>query len=232
MTSLASGQRGTHPPVGLRVLVVDDHDVVAESLVLMLRTEGVAAERSSPEAVLARASEFEPAVVLLDLDLGHDGSALPLVKPLTDLPAAVVMFTGVTDQLRLAEAVEAGAVGIVHKGLSSADVLRAVAEAATAGTAWRAGEERTLLKGLRAARRRTEAAQRLFASLTRREGEVLGALCDGLTAAEIAERQYVSVFTVRGHIRAILAKLGVGSQLAAVAMAQRVGWSPGAIGQS
>lgn len=212
------------PLVGTRVLVVDDHDIVAQSLTLMLRTHGLAAERTTPEAVLERANEVMPAVVLLDLDLGDFGSAIPLVAPLSAVPTAVVMFTGVADRYRLAEAVEAGAVGIVAKGLSAADMLDAVAAAVSTGRVLDPDEHRDLLRLLRTSREHRRKAHRPFESLTRRERQVLEALGDGLTAAEIAEAQFVSVFTVRGHIRSVLAKLGVSSQLAAVAMARRVGW--------
>ena len=55
---------------------------------------------------------------------------------------------------------------------------------------------------------------------------MLAALVDGLSAEEIAETQYVALTTVRSQIRAVLQKLGVRSQLAAVAHANRVGWKP------
>jgi DNA-binding NarL/FixJ family response regulator len=62
-------------------------------------------------------------------------------------------------------------------------------------------------------------------SLTAKEGEVLRALMAGTPAPEVARELNVSVSTVRNHIRAILGKLGVRSQLAAVAAAYRAGWS-------
>ena len=65
-----------------------------------------------------------------------------------------------------------------------------------------------------------------FEQLTMREREVLAALVDGLTAEEIAETHFVALTTVRSQIRAVLQKLGVRSQLAAVAYANRVGWQP------
>ena len=66
-----------------------------------------------------------------------------------------------------------------------------------------------------------------FAALTPREEQVLAMLIDGVQAADIAERSYVSLATVRSQIRAILTKLGVGSQLSAVSLAIKAGWSPG-----
>jgi DNA-binding NarL/FixJ family response regulator len=65
-----------------------------------------------------------------------------------------------------------------------------------------------------------------FERLTMREREVLAALVDGLSAEEIAETQFVALTTVRSQIRSVLQKLGVRSQLAAVAHANRVGWKP------
>jgi DNA-binding NarL/FixJ family response regulator len=74
---------------------------------------------------------------------------------------------------------------------------------------------------LAAALREREREARLFAALTEREQDVLGALLAGRSASEIAARERVSLATVRSHIRAVLSKLGVSSQLAAVALAQR-----------
>lgn len=79
--------------------------------------------------------------------------------------------------------------------------------------------DRTRLLGV--LRRHLEEAHRLE-SLTPREHEVLDAIGHGMSAAEIARGEYVSLPTVRSHVRAILRKLGVGSQLAAVAMVHRV----------
>jgi DNA-binding NarL/FixJ family response regulator len=64
-----------------------------------------------------------------------------------------------------------------------------------------------------------------FERLTARERKVLAALVEGLSAEEIAESHFVSLTTVRSQIRAVLQKLGVRSQLAAVAYANRVGWT-------
>ncbi len=65
-----------------------------------------------------------------------------------------------------------------------------------------------------------------FDHLSRREQEVLWALMHGVSAREIAKQSYVSLPTVRSQIRAVLCKLGVSSQLAAVALAYQRGWSP------
>ncbi len=215
--------------VGLRALVVDDHEIVAQSLVLMLRAEGVAAARiGGPTfaAIHETATEFAPAVVLLDYDLGPLGPALPLIEPLTKIPAAVVMFSASTDRMALAEAIELGAVGLIGKWMAASDVLEVVLNAATSGTALGADERHALLAELWQRRAERKRSLKPFERLTNREQEVLSALGDGLSATEIAAANYLSVFTVRGHIRSILTKLGVNSQLAAVAMAKDAAWLP------
>ena len=74
---------------------------------------------------------------------------------------------------------------------------------------------------------RSAAGERLdlFATLTEREQVVLAELIEGHCAEDIAKGAFVSISTVRSQIKAILQKLGVNSQLAAVAMARRAGWS-------
>ena len=66
-----------------------------------------------------------------------------------------------------------------------------------------------------------------FEELTKSEADVLVGLIDGETAAEVAASRFVAISTVRTHVRQILRKLGVNSQLAAVAMAREAGWPRG-----
>ncbi len=223
----------TDPILGSRVLVVDDHDIVAQSIVLMLRAEGVAAERvSGPtrENIVDFAAQFAPDVVLLDFDLGPLGFSLDLVGPLHALPSSVILFTADTDRLHHAAAIEAGASGVAEKTQPAPELLDMLRRTLRGGTAIDESERQDLLAELRAARDRRRRDLKPFLELTPRESDVLLALIGGHCAAEIAEAQYVSVFTVRGHIRSILTKLGVNSQLAAVTRARDAHWEP--IGQS
>jgi DNA-binding NarL/FixJ family response regulator len=88
------------------------------------------------------------------------------------------------------------------------------------------GDRHALLGELRA--RRAEEQRRLapFRCLTPREQAVLAALMEGKHAKQIAAESFVSLGTVRAQIKSILLKLGVSSQLSAVALARQAGWSP------
>ncbi len=231
----AANSTATEALLGRRVLIIDDHQLVAQSIVLLLRSLGIAAEcvlAASLTELEDAAREFTPDVVLLDFDLGPLGTSLPLVATLADLPAIVVLFTAIEDELTVATAVEAGAAGVLRKCEPPEKLIDAISTALATGTVLTDPERQDLLAALRDERRRRKEALKPFTTLTRREREVLVALEDGLTAAEIAEEHYVSVFTVRGHIRSILAKLGVSSQLQAAALARRVDWADAPISQS
>lgn len=235
MKTVATGERGD-AVVGdpsdapTRVLVVEDHQAIAQALVMVLSAEGMnAAMAIGPvfDDVLAQATEFEPHVVLLDLDLGPAaGLTTGLIGPLSAGGSAVVMLTGVRDRRMLAECVEQGAVGVLDKAVPMDAVIHAVRATAEEGRLMLDGERFEWLASLRAVRAEESARLAIFEQLTPREQDVLVRLGEGRSAAEIAELQFVSVFTVRGHIRSILTKLGVNSQLAAVALAREAGWLP------
>lgn len=186
-----NGSRGDS---ATRVLVVEDHSLLAQSLVVALNIVGLehteVVEELSPSGVLAHAARFRPDVVLLDLHLGPGFSGLQLVEPLAKRGARVLVMTADQDRTALARA----------------ELLASLHEEDSDQTA--------------------TTTQRL-STLTRREGEVLNGLLLGHNADQIANEQVVSLATVRSHIQSILRKLGVNSQLAAVVLAQRAGWSVG-----
>lgn len=210
------------------VLLVEDHELLAQSLGVALEAEGLAvvlAPLAQGVDVLALAAEHRPSVVLLDLDLGEErAGGEALVPGLTALGARVVVVSGATDVLRLGTCLELGAVGVLSKSRPFEDVLDAVLAARDGEPVMRDGDRQDLLAGMR--RRRTQENERLapFERLTRREREVLGLLMDGTPAESIARHFVVSEATVRTQIRGVLTKLGVSSQLAAVAEARRLGW--------
>jgi DNA-binding NarL/FixJ family response regulator len=212
------------------VLIVEDHGLLAESLLLALRAEGLDAERVAPvtiDGILSEARRLSPTVVLLDLDLGGEiGSSVGLIPPLQELGAQVVMVTGITDPARLAECLEAGATGLIDKTTSFDQLVDSVREVAELGTIVSPTRREALLAELRRQRRDDQRRREPFERLTPREREVFAALMDGKPAEVIATESFVSLATVRSQIRTILLKLGVNSQLAAVALVRRNGWTP------
>jgi DNA-binding NarL/FixJ family response regulator len=209
------------------VLIVEDHVLLADGLAGSLRREGLVVEIAdavSYEAILDAAGRLRPDVVLLDLMLGDVGLSVPIIAELRELGASVLILTGVTDPALLGACVEAGAVGLVGKSERFDVVLDTLLRAARRQSALHPSERDRVLTSLRDHRVEQRIRLAPFARLTARERAVLSTLMQGATAEEIANASYVSIATVRSQIRSILEKLGVHSQVAAVAMAHRARW--------
>jgi DNA-binding NarL/FixJ family response regulator len=127
-------------------------------------------------------------------------------------------------RLTAAECYEAGAMAVLTKGMPVEELLAAVDLVAQGRRLISDDQRHALLTELRLHRsaRRNRLAR--FAELTPREAAVLRLVCNGLSAAEVAEASFVSLATIRSQIRSILTKLGVSSQLAAAADAYQSGW--------
>jgi DNA-binding NarL/FixJ family response regulator len=211
------------------VLVVDDHMLLANSVMRALRVEGFEAHTVDPVSlavVVDAALHRNPNVVLLDLDFGRPNfSGLDVIGPLTSLGTAVVVLTGWQDRLLTAACLEAGAVGVVCKSEPFASVVASVERAASGVTDYDLSERDELHRELREYRREHAQTRAPFNMLSLREREVLRALMAGQSANTIAATSFVSLSTVRSQIRAVLQKLNVNSQLEAVAVAARCDWS-------
>lgn len=212
------------------VLIVEDHELLAQSLGVALQAEGLqvrVANLRRGACVLDEARSIAPHTVLLDLDLGEtQESGEALVPDLVDLGARVVVVSGSSDVLRLGTCLELGAVGVLSKSRPFDDVLNAVQSAASGGAVMPDADRQTLLAAMRRSRADQRSRLEPFERLTPREAQVLGLLMQGRPAEAIAAHFVVSEATVRTQIRAVLSKLAVSSQLAAVAEAHRVGWAP------
>jgi DNA-binding NarL/FixJ family response regulator len=211
------------------VLVVDDHELVGTSLVLGLRSEGLAAQRChlvSGPAVLAAATELPAGLVLLDLDLRRDPAGrrvdgLELVEPLVEAGWRVLILSGTSDHSRVGAALAAGAAGWVSKSAPFPRLLRAARELLAGREIMPAARRRQLVELYRARSADRLALQGKLDRLTQREREVLAQLAAGHRAQAVADHFVVSLATVRTQIRAVLTKLEVGSQLEAVALYRR-----------
>lgn len=214
----------------IRALIVEDHAVLSQALASALLDHGFettvmpTTELDAP-TVLATARDIKPAVVLLDLYLGTDLLGIPLIEPLRGEGSAVVVLTTSQDPVLLGECALAGAVAVVDKA-EPFDRLVAVLTDAAAGQPMPEERLAELLDARHAVVEQRNVNDRRFNALTPREAEVLGLLMGGAAAKRIAYDLGISVSTVRSQIRAILEKLGVGNQRAAVIEATRAGWQP------
>jgi DNA-binding NarL/FixJ family response regulator len=210
-----------------RVGVVDDHALISETLALVLNSKGFVAYGLRParvEEIPEFAKEHDLNVVLLDLNLQELGMSVPMIPELRAHGCRVIVLTGDTDRPRWGACIEAGAETVISKAVSFTELLERVTDLLDDVAARPRTETYALLESLRQYREQERERLAPFAHLTVREHEVLLALTLGMPAEDIATSIFVSIATVRTHIRSILQKLGVNSQLAAVALAIDAGW--------
>lgn len=224
----------------IRVLVVDDHRIFAESLAAALAAEAdleVAAAGSAPaalrsmeravndgrrfdvmlvDAALAGALPSEAAES--DSLLSRAGSSYPWVR--------TVVLAERDDPRHAAAALQAGAGGWLAKESSLSRLLQVVRGVLKDETHVSPALLTGVLKELTATRRRRSESELLVEALTPREQEVLRCMVAGLGRKAVAERLGLSPHTVRTHMQNVLGKLGVHSTLAAVALARRAGVGP------
>ena len=210
-----------------RVLVVDDHQMFADALEVLLRGEpGIAfvGTASSGEAALEVAARECPDVVLMDIDLpGIDG--VEATRRIIDLcpEARVVAISALQPDQVLARAVEAGASGFVPKSRAADELVHVIRRAAQGEIVLPEADMSGLLTRLHRAKQGRTDADEILGRLTARELEILQQFAAGRNTEEVASELFLSTHTVNSHLYSVLAKLGVRSKLEAVLFALRHG---------
>ena len=206
-------------PSPTRVLIVEDHQVVADGLAALLNDQPdmtVIGTAASVSDSIARSVETSPDVVLMDFRLtdgtGADAAAgIRQVRPETKM---IFLTREDSDAARFA-ALESGASAFIHKSRAAAEVVDAIRIVAGGGTLITPRTIATLLN-----KRREMDSQ--LESLTAREKEVLRLMAEGISSRDIGSRLGISYTTVRTHIRSLGSKLGVHSKLEAIVKAREL----------
>ncbi len=159
---------------------------------------------------------WKPDVALLEIDPDDKAAGMELIGVFRRTGVAVAAMISDIDSNLHDECVDAGASAVINTRSALTNLIEVIARL-TAGDIVTAAQTTQ-------SERAKRARQAPFAVLTAREKSVLAALMDGRRAESIAKNDLVSISTVRSQIKAILQKLGVNCQLAAVAMARGVGW--------
>jgi DNA-binding NarL/FixJ family response regulator len=208
--------------VVVRVLLVDDHEVVRRGLRDLLGDErdiDVVAEAGTVAEALVVAAASKPDVALVDMRL-PDGDGVTLCRRLREqgtdgLPRCLVL-TAFDDERALVAAIDAGVSGYLLKQVRGQDLVTAVREVAAGRSLL---DPVTTARVLARMRRGTEPDR--LAALTERERSVLDLIGEGLTNREIAQRMFLAEKTVKNYVTAVLAKLGLQRRTQAVALVAR-----------
>lgn len=211
----------------LNILIVDDHAVVRSGLKLLIETDprfAVCGEASTVAEASAAAERAQPELILLDLDLNGENALEGMPALLRAAPRArVLVLTGLSDAGVHAQALRAGAMGLVLKEKAAEVLLKAI-EKVNNGEVWfdRTTMGSVLSEMSRGGRRTVEDLDEArIATLTDREREVVTLIGEGLKNRQIGERLFISETTVRHHLTSIFDKLGVSDRLELVIYAYR-----------
>jgi DNA-binding NarL/FixJ family response regulator len=202
----------------LRVLIVDDHELVREGLVGAFArddtTEVIGSVGTVAEAISVY-DEDPPDVIVTDLQL-QDGTGLDIIRQVrqSDETIGLVVVTMHSGDDQIFAAMEAGASAFVGKDAPSTEVVRAARHAAVSPRSF-------LCTGLAGAMVRRMSAE--STRLSTREHDVLLLLADGSNAAAIGQQLYMSESTVKSHIARIYQKLGAQNRAQALVTAMRIG---------
>lgn len=202
----------------ITVLLIDDHELIRNGLGAVLDLEpdlDVVATAGSVAEGIERYRQFTPDVVITDLQM-QDGTGLDVVRTLrkeSDTVGLIVLTMHSGDE-QIFAAMQAGASGFVGKDAPSTEVIKTARHAAVSPRAF-------VCAGLVGAMMRRQSAE--STALTEREHEVLLLLAEGLNAAAIGQKLYLSESTTKSHIARIYQKLGASNRAQALVTAMRIG---------
>ncbi len=194
-------------PASIRLLIVDDHPIVRQSLSALLGAFGapmqVVATAGSAEEALVLAEQQPPDIVLTDLQM-KPSSGIQLIQQLSQRQPAIryVVFTASTQDEHMLQAFDAGAQGFVVKESEAGELVKAIEAVMGGATHYPAGLKRAL------DRRQQQPA------LTARETEVLALVAQGLTSKAIARALDIDSRTVDAHRANIRQRFGLDSSAA------------------
>jgi NarL family two-component system response regulator LiaR len=200
----------------IRVIAVDDHQVVRGGIKYALLDYDdveLVAEAHSGEDAVRLCQQARPDVVLMDLMMpGMDGVETTRAIREQCPEVQILILSSFHDKDLVPRAMQAGAIGYLLKGVSNQDLVEAIRTA-------HAGEPVLAREAMAALVQAATPSPKLGDDLSEREREVLALLAQGLSNKEIAERLFLSVATVKYHVRVLLSKLGATSRAEAVALA-------------
>jgi len=206
----------------IRIVVADDQQIVRDGLVTVLGLIDdfdVVAEADDGEQAVRAVGMHRPDVVLMDLRMPVLDGIAATIRILADFPATrVLVLTTFDDDESITRALQAGASGYLTKDAGRAQLASAIRAVLDGQRVLGDTVGRRLVERLTAGPSDPPAALRSrFPDLTRREAEVAVLVAADATNAEIAQRLFISTATVKSHINALFAKLGVRTRAEAVA---------------
>jgi len=210
----------------IRLLIIDDHEMVREGLKAMLLAEpdfSIVGDAANAEQALALIDRLRPDVVLLDVRL-PGMSGVEICRTVTEKypESAVIILTTFTDEHLVAQCIQAGARGFIVKDIERFDLKRSIRAVARGEAAIDPKAAVAMFAQLRRSPRpQSEPSPEPLSS---QQLVILRLVAQGLSSREIATQLYLSENTVKGYVQEILHRLGVKNRTEAVMVAVKQGW--------
>ncbi|CAM3150310.1 NarL family two-component system response regulator LiaR [Sporolactobacillus spathodeae] len=188
----------------IKVMIVDDHDMVRKGLKAYLASEQtieVVGEAKSGHQALAIYKDLNPEVILMDLIM-DDGNGIEATKGILDESpqSKIIILTSYYDDRQVFPAIEAGAMSYLLKTASGDEIIEAI---------YKAHRGKNVIDGKVAQKLVAGVRHTLHDQLTSREREVLQLIAEGKNNAQIAETLFIGIKTVKTHVSSIFSKLEV-----------------------
>ncbi len=217
------------PP--LRVMLVDDHEIVRDGIRAMLDAEDdivVTSEAGTVREAIDEAHRTKPDVVVMDVRLS-DGSGIEATREIRAMHPAtkVLMLTSFADDEALFASIMAGASGYVLKQVKSGDLLRAIRSVGAGDSLLDPSVTTAVLDRLRKGKHLMKDEK--LARLSPQEERILTQIADGKTNREIGESLKLAEKTVKNYVSSILSKLEVARRAEAAAYLARHTTTPGTV---
>ena len=209
------------PSEAIRIVIVDDHQIVREGLRTLLSDEPsieIVGEAANADEALPLIEKTAPDVVLMDVALpGRSGIDAAATMKAKNLPAKVVLLTSTLgDDLRMQDAIDAGVMGYLLKDVSKTELMRSIESAQRGSPVFHPSVQKQLL-------RRASGERLPHEDLTRRELDILLEIARGKSNKAIAHDLNLTEGTVKGYVSVVLSKLGVDDRTQAALYAVRNG---------
>jgi len=210
----------------IRLLIIDDHEMVREGLKAMLSAEpdfSIVGDAANADQAFALIESQRPDVILLDVRLPGP-SGIEVCRTVTDRypEVAVIILTTFTDESLVEQCIKAGARGFIVKDIERFDLKRSIRAVARGEAAIDTKAAVAVLAQLRRTpQNKNEPVQEPLSS---QQIVILRLVAQGLSSREIAARLYLRENTVKGYVQEILHRLGVKNRTEAVMVAVKQGW--------
>ena len=209
------------PSEAIRIVIVDDHQIVREGLRTLLGDEpsiDIVGEAANADEALPLIEKTAPDVVLMDVALpGRSGIDAAAAIKAKNLPAKVVLLTSTLgDDLRMQDAIDAGVMGYLLKDVSKAELMWSIESAQRGSPVFHPSVQKQLV-------RRASGERLPHEDLTRRELDILLEIARGKSNKAIAHDLNLTEGTVKGYVSVVLSKLGVDDRTQAALYAVRNG---------